>query len=116
MLGPGWLMSIAYLDPGNIEADLQSGVLGRYRLMWVLLWASVIGLLMQRLAARIGVVSGKHLAQVRCMHGPEAQEISKLLPQVCHDNYPRAPRILLWIMVECAIVGSDIQEVIGTYE
>ena len=66
-LGPGWLMSIAYLDPGNIEADLQSGVLGEYRLMWVLLWASVLGLLMQRLAARLGVVSGKHLAQVHLL-------------------------------------------------
>jgi len=57
-------MSIAYLDPGNIEADLQSGVLAEYKLLWVLLWATILGLFMQRLAARLGVVTGKHLAQV----------------------------------------------------
>lgn len=50
--GPGFLMSIAYLDPGNIESDLQSGVTAQYKLLWVLLWATVLGLLMQRLAAR----------------------------------------------------------------
>ena len=62
--GPGWLMSIAYLDPGNIEADLQSGVVAEYKLLWVLFWATVAGLFFQRLSARLGVVSGKHLAQV----------------------------------------------------
>lgn len=50
--GPGFLMSIAYLDPGNIESDLQSGVAAQYKLLWVLLWATVLGLLMQRLSAR----------------------------------------------------------------
>lgn len=62
--GPGWLMSIAYLDPGNIESDMQSGALAQYSLLWVLMWATFLGLIMQRLAARLGVVSGKHLAQV----------------------------------------------------
>lgn len=57
--GPGFLMSIAYLDPGNIESDLQSGVVARYRLLWVLLSATMLGLVMQRLAARLGVVTGK---------------------------------------------------------
>lgn len=55
-----------------------------------------MGLLMQRLAARLGVVSGQHLAEV------------------CFRMYPRAPRIILWVMVEIAIIGSDMQEVIGT--
>lgn len=50
--GPGFLMSIAYLDPGNIESDLQSGAAAKYKILWVLLWATVLGLLMQRLAAR----------------------------------------------------------------
>ena len=57
-------MSIAYLDPGNIESDMQSGALAEYSLLWVLMWATFLGLIMQRLAARLGVVSGKHLAQV----------------------------------------------------
>jgi len=94
--GPGFLMSIAYLDPGNIESDLQSGTVASYRLLWMLLSATILGLLMQRLAARLGVVSGMHLAEV------------------CHSQYPPVPRLVLWIMVEIAIVGSDMQEVIGT--
>lgn len=50
--GPGFLMSIAYLDPGNIESDLQSGTVAKYQLLWVLLAATVLGLLVQRLSAR----------------------------------------------------------------
>ncbi|KAL7632565.1 UNVERIFIED_CONTAM: hypothetical protein RMT77_017132 [Armadillidium vulgare] len=94
--GPGFLMSIAYLDPGNIESDLQSGSLAGYKLLWVLMWATILGLLMQRLAARLGTVTGMHLAEV------------------CYRQYPKYPRLLLWIMVEIAIIGSDMQEVIGT--
>ncbi|XP_025830765.1 protein Malvolio isoform X2 [Agrilus planipennis] len=94
--GPGFLMSIAYLDPGNIESDLQSGTVAQYRLLWVLLSATILGLVMQRLAARLGVVSGLHLAEM------------------CYRQYRKVPRLLLWIMVEIAIIGSDMQEVIGT--
>ena len=94
--GPGFLMSIAYLDPGNIESDLQSGAIGRFSLLWVLLWSTVLGLLMQRFALRLGVVTGKHLAEV------------------CHTGYSTGPRVLLWLSIELAIIGSDMQEVIGT--
>ncbi|XP_043821965.1 natural resistance-associated macrophage protein 2 isoform X2 [Dromiciops gliroides] len=94
--GPGFLMSIAYLDPGNIESDLQSGAVAQFKLLWVLLLATIVGLLLQRLAARLGVVTGLHLAEV------------------CHRQYPKVPRIILWLMVETAIIGSDMQEVIGS--
>ena len=94
--GPGFLMSIAYLDPGNVESDLQSGTIAEYRLLWVLLWATVLGLMMQRLAARLGTVTGLHLAEV------------------CYRQYPTGPRIALWLCTEVAIIGSDMQEVIGT--
>ncbi|XP_040008940.1 natural resistance-associated macrophage protein 2-like isoform X2 [Xiphias gladius] len=93
--GPGFLMSIAYLDPGNIESDLQSGAKAGFKLLWVLLAATIIGLLLQRLAARLGVVTGMHLAEV------------------CNRQYHIVPRIILWLMVELAIIGSDMQEVIG---
>ena len=56
--GPGWLMSIAYLDPGNLESDLQAGAVGGYQLIWVLWWATVLGWALQTLAARLGVVTG----------------------------------------------------------
>ncbi|XP_014481310.1 PREDICTED: protein Malvolio [Dinoponera quadriceps] len=94
--GPGFLMSIAYLDPGNIESDLQSGVVANYRLLWVLLSATILGLVMQRLSARLGVVTGLHLAEM------------------CYRQYKKIPRLILWIMIEIAIIGSDMQEVIGT--
>ncbi|XP_056408117.1 natural resistance-associated macrophage protein 1-like isoform X2 [Hyla sarda] len=86
--GPGFLMSIAYLDPGNVESDLQCGAIAGFKLLWVLLGATFLGLVCQRLAIRLGVVTGKDLAQ--------------------------APRWILWVLVEIAIIGSDMQEVIGT--
>ncbi|XP_019762505.1 protein Malvolio [Dendroctonus ponderosae] len=94
--GPGFLMSIAFLDPGNIESDLQCGTIVSYKLLWVLLIATILGLLMQRLSARLGVVSGLHMAEL------------------CYRHYQKLPRILLWLMMEIAIIGSDMQEVIGT--
>ncbi|XP_076095137.1 natural resistance-associated macrophage protein 2-like isoform X2 [Mytilus galloprovincialis] len=94
--GPGFLMSIAYLDPGNIESDLQAGSVARFKLLWVLMSATFLGLLMQRLSARLGVVTGFHLAEI------------------CYKKYAKVPRIILWVMIEIAIIGSDMQEVIGT--
>lgn len=89
-------MSIAYLDPGNIESDLQSGTVARYHLLWILMWSTICGLFIQILAARVGTVTGLHLAEL------------------CHRKFPTLPRVLLWIMSEIAIIGSDMQEVIGT--
>ena len=96
-VGPGFLMCIAYVDPGNLEADLQTGVGTGYKLLWVLLYSTVLGGVLQSLAAKLGVATSRHLAQ----H--------------CRDMYGPGPmRILLWLMAELAIIGSDIQEVIGT--
>ncbi|KAK3106288.1 hypothetical protein FSP39_016990 [Pinctada imbricata] len=94
--GPGFLMSIAYLDPGNIESDLQSGAIAKYKLLWVLMWSTVLGLVLQLLAARLGCVTGMHLAEI------------------CRHEFPKKPRIALWLMMEVAIVGNDIQEVVGS--
>ncbi|KAG8291259.1 hypothetical protein J6590_064572 [Homalodisca vitripennis] len=94
--GPGFLMSIAYLDPGNVQSDLQSGTIAKYKLLWLLMSATILGLVMQRLAARLGVVTGLHLAEM------------------CYRQYRTVPRIFLWLMIEVAIIGSDMQEVIGT--
>ncbi|XP_073992851.1 protein Malvolio-like isoform X2 [Rhodnius prolixus] len=94
--GPGFLMSIAFLDPGNIQADLQSGARYSYQLFWVLFWATFLGLLVQRLSARVGTITGQHMAEI------------------CYTEYRPVPRIFLWLMMEVAIIGSDMQEVIGT--
>ncbi|KAG2430797.1 hypothetical protein HXX76_009773 [Chlamydomonas incerta] len=95
-MGPGILMSIAYVDPGNLESDLQVGAQAGYVLLWLLLLSTLMGLVVQLQAAKLGVVTGRHLAQ----H--------------CRRQYPRLPRLVLWVMAEIAIIGSDVQEVIGS--
>ena len=95
-VGPGFLMSIAYLDPGNIEADLQVGFETEYRLLWLLLTAHFLGLIMQRLAARLGVVTGFHLAEM------------------CRKEYPRWLYLSVWLMMELVVIAADMQEVIGS--
>ncbi|KAJ7944485.1 Metal transporter [Quillaja saponaria] len=94
--GPGFLMSIAFLDPGNLEGDLQAGAIAGYSLLWLLLWATAMGLLVQLLAARLGVATGRHLAEL------------------CREEYPKWARLVLWVMAELALIGADIQEVIGS--
>ena len=95
-VGPGWLMSIAYLDPGNLESDLQAGAYTGYQLIWVLLLATVLGLFMQILAVRLGVVTGRHLAQM------------------CRQEFGTKQRYMVWVIIECAVIGSDIQEILGS--
>ncbi|CAM9921466.1 unnamed protein product, partial [Pylaiella littoralis] len=95
-VGPGFLVCIAYLDPGNLEADLQTGAYTGFQLLWVLLLAHILGLVLQSLTARLGVVTGTHLADV------------------CRTHYNRPAALLLWVMMEIAIIGSDIQEVLGS--
>lgn len=94
--GPGFLMSIAFLDPGNLEGDLQAGAIAGYSLLWLLMWATVMGLLIQMLSARVGVATGRHLAEL------------------CREEYPNWARYALWFMAELALIGADIQEVIGS--
>ncbi|KAL2332521.1 hypothetical protein Fmac_020102 [Flemingia macrophylla] len=95
-MGPGFLVSIAYIDPGNFETDLQSGAQYKYELLWIILVASCAALVIQSMAANLGVVTGKHLAE----H--------------CRTEYPRVSNFILWIIAEIAIVACDIPEVIGT--
>ncbi|KAL6771532.1 NRAMP4A [Auxenochlorella protothecoides x Auxenochlorella symbiontica] len=95
-MGPGFLMCIAFIDPGNLEADLQTGARTGYILLWVVLASTCMGMLLQARACKLGVTTGKHLAT----H--------------CRAQYSPLVRTVLWLMAELAIVGSDIQEVIGT--
>ncbi|XP_057794374.1 metal transporter Nramp3.1-like [Salvia miltiorrhiza] len=94
--GPGFLMSVAFLDPGNLEGDLQSGAIAGYSLLWLLLWATLMGLLIQLLALRLGVATGRHLAEI------------------CRQEYPFWAGLMLWFMAELALIAADIQEVIGS--
>ena len=94
--GPGWLMSLAYLDPGNLESSLQLGAYTHFSLVWVLWWATVMGLVLQEMSARLGLVTGSDLAQLVRAH------------------YPRYVCYTVYVMMEIAVIGADIQEVVGS--
>ncbi|DBA75856.1 TPA: hypothetical protein ACH3X1_010257 [Trebouxia sp. C0004] len=94
--GPGLLTCIAYVDPGNLEADLQAGGFAGYALLWLFLVCTIMGFAFQCLSSRLGIATGLNLAQ----H--------------CGQEYPKLPRYLMWFCMEIAIIGADIQEVIGS--
>lgn len=94
--GPGFLMCVAYLDPGNLEADLQLGAYTGDRVLWVLLLAHVFGLVFQVLASKLGNVTGLHLAQA------------------CQKSMPTAVSYMVYVMIEIAIIGCDIQATLGS--
>ncbi|KAJ0969500.1 hypothetical protein J5N97_022377 [Dioscorea zingiberensis] len=95
-VGPGFLVSLAYLDPGNLETDLQAGADHKYELLWVILIGLVFALIIQSLAANLGVTTGRHLAEL------------------CKAEYPMIVKLCLWLLAEVAVIAADIPEVIGT--
>jgi manganese transport protein len=94
--GPALLVSVGYMDPGNWATDLQAGARFRYDLLWVVAAASLMAIIMQVIAARLGVVTGKDLAQA------------------CRDFYPSWTRWPNWITCELAIAACDLAEVLGS--
>ncbi len=95
-VGPAILVSVGYMDPGNWGTDLQGGAQFKYGLLWVVGAASLMAIFMQVISARLGVVTGKDLAQC------------------CHDWYPKWTRWPNWLMAEVAIGACDLAEVLGS--
>jgi manganese transport protein len=93
--GPAVLVSVAYMDPGNWGTDLQAGAQFKYGLLWTVGLASVMAIFLQIIAARLGIATGRDLAQC------------------CYDWYPKWTRIPNWLMAELAIVACDLAEVLG---
>jgi len=93
--GPAYLVSVGYMDPGNWATDLAGGARFGYQLVWVLLMSNLMAVLLQTLSARLGVVTGKDLAQA------------------CRDYYPRWVAFPLWALCEVAIIACDLAEVLG---
>ena len=93
--GPAYLVSVGYMDPGNWATDLQGGAQFGYRLLWVLVLSNAMAVLLQTLGARLGIVSGRDLAQA------------------CRESYPRRVTVSLWILCEIAIAACDLAEVLG---
>ncbi len=93
--GPAYLVSVGYMDPGNWATDLEGGSKFGYTLIWVLLASNIAAIVLQTLAARLGIVSGRDLAQA------------------CRDQYPRSVNYMLWVLAEIGIVACDLAEVLG---
>ena len=94
--GPGYMISVGYMDPGNWATDIAGGSKYGYTLLSVVLASSMLAVLLQGLSARLGIATGRDLAQA------------------CRDSYPRPVGIALWIACELAIIACDLAEVIGT--
>src|SRR3974390_2597920 len=93
--GPAYLVSVGYMDPGSWATDLEGGARFGYKLLWVLVMSNAMAILLQTLSARLGIVSGRDLAQA------------------CRETYSRPVNVSLWILCEVAIAACDLAEVLG---
>src|SRR4051812_11618423 len=94
--GPGYLVAVGYMDPGNWATDLAGGSAFGYSLLSVILLSNLMAILLQSLCARLGIVTGRDLAQA------------------CRDHYSRPVSFMLWVLCEIAICACDLAEVIGS--
>ncbi|MEW9272584.1 Nramp family divalent metal transporter [Gluconobacter oxydans] len=95
-VGPGFMVSVGYMDPGNWATDLQGGSRYGYTLLCVIMLSNLMAILLQALSARLGIATGRDLAQA------------------CRDHFSPAVNIVLWLACELAIIACDLAEVIGT--
>jgi len=93
--GPAVIVSIAYMDPGNFATNIQAGAKYGYTLLWVVLVANIIAMLFQALSAKLGIVTGRNLAEV------------------CRDRLPRPLVYAMWIASEIAAMATDLAEFLG---
>src|SRR5881394_3921886 len=94
--GPGYLVAVGYMDPGNWATDLAGGSAFGYRLLSVILISNLMAILLQSLCAKLGIVTGRDLAQA------------------CRDHYSKPVSVVLWLLCEVAICACDLAEVIGS--
>src|SRR5450759_1861431 len=94
--GPGYLVAVGYMDPGNWATDIAGGARYGYALLSVVFASNLLAILLQSLAARLGIASGRDLAQA------------------CRDRFSRRTTLLLWGLAEIAIAATDLAEVIGS--
>jgi manganese transport protein len=94
--GPAYLVSVGYMDPGNWATDLAGGAKFGYALLWVILLSNLMAIFLQTLCARLGIATGRDLAQA------------------CRSEYPRPTAVVLWLLCEVAIIACDLAEVVGS--
>lgn len=95
-IGPGLMVSVAYMDPGNYATGITAGASNRFSLLTIVLFSNIIAIFLQSLCIKLGSVTGHDLA--RC----------------CREYLPRWLNIILWILAECAIIATDVAEVVGS--
>jgi manganese transport protein len=95
MLGPAFVASVAYVDPGNFATNIQGGAKFGYTLLWVVVLANAMAMLIQYLSAKLGIATDRNL------------------PELCREHYPRGVTIGLWIQAELIAMATDIAEFIG---
>jgi manganese transport protein len=95
-VGPGYLVSVGYMDPGNWATSIAGGAQFGYTLLFVALLSNIMAIILQSLCARLAIGSGRDLAQA------------------CRDAFPKQVSFVLWLFAETAIIATDIAEVVGT--
>src|SRR5882672_6876669 len=93
--GPAVIASIAYMDPGNFATNIQAGARYGYGLLWVVLLANLIAMLFQALSAKLGIVTGRNLAEI------------------CRERFPTPVVWMMWIISEIAAMATDLAEFLG---
>jgi manganese transport protein len=93
--GPAVIASVAYMDPGNVATNIQAGAKYGYRLLWIVLAANLIAMLFQGLSAKLGIVTGRNLAEL------------------CREHYPRPLVWAMWVVSEIAAMATDLAEFLG---
>src|ERR1700726_3918172 len=94
-VGPAAVASIAYMDPGNFATNIQAGAKYGYELLWVVLAANLIAMLFQALSAKLGIVTGRNLAEM------------------CRDQFPKLTVYMMWVISEIAAMATDLAEFLG---
>jgi manganese transport protein len=94
-LGPAFIASIAYVDPGNFATNIQGGAQFGYELLWVILGSNLMAMLLQALSAKLGIASGKNLAEQ------------------CRENFPRPVVWVMWVLMELVAMATDLAEFLG---
>src|SRR5476649_2727869 len=93
--GPAIVASIAYMDPGNFATNIQAGAKYGYTLLWVVLLANLIAMLFQALSAKLGIVTGRNLAEL------------------CREQFPKPVVLAMWVISEIAAMATDLAEFLG---
>ena len=94
-LGPAFIASVAYVDPGNFATNIQGGAEFGYLLIWVIVASNLMAMLIQSLSAKLGIATGRNLAEV------------------CHDRFPRPVAWVMWVVAEFVAMATDLAEILG---